>query len=312
MPRILLADIGGTNSRLAFLGAHGRPESIMAIVNKTMESPEALIAHALEKSGEQADAAVLAIAGPIDGDEIRLTNRAWCLRLSDLSRRFGLRAITAVNDFEAQAWAVSGFRQDDVRALGPLAPAHQGVKVVLGPGTGLGVGALVPVNDGHRVIATEAGHMSFGPRLPDEDAVFAALRARFGLVSAELVLSGPGLTRLHQALHADTMLPPEDILAGAREGDMRAQATIALFVRLLGRFAGDAALAFKATGGVYIAGGVAFGLGELFDAEIFRAAFEQHAPYESLMARIPTALVTCPEPGLLGCAVLARRLETNA
>jgi glucokinase len=128
-------------------------------------------------------------------------------------------------------------------------------------------------------------------------------------VSAETLLSGPGLTRLHGALHPGSLrLKPEMIMTQARAGSRDARATISMFVRLLGRFAGDTALTFKATGGVYITGGVALGLGALFDERVFRAAFEAHPPYDKLLAAIPSALITYQEPGLLGCAAIAGRM----
>jgi glucokinase len=107
-------------------------------------------------------------------------------------------------------------------------------------------------------------------------------------------------------------LKPEMILRQARAGNREARATAAMFVRLFGRFAGDMALAFRASGGVYVAGGVASALGPLFDARLFRAAFERHPPYENLLKAIPSALITCPEPGLAGCAALAGRLLANS
>jgi glucokinase len=128
-------------------------------------------------------------------------------------------------------------------------------------------------------------------------------------LSAEYILSGPGLMRLHLAVNPDAAPHgAEDILRAAHSGDAAARATASLFVRLLGRFAGDAALTFKATGGIYLAGGVAAGLGALLDAAQFRAAFEAHPPFEKWLANIPVALITCTEPGLIGCATVARRI----
>jgi glucokinase len=158
------------------------------------------------------------------------------------------------------------------------------------------------------VIATEGGHISFGPARDDEDALFDRLRERHGLLSAEAILSGGGLERLYGALHVDAPpLESHEIVRRAKAGDGPACACVEIFVRLLGRFSGDAALMFKATGGVYLAGGVAVGLAEAIDAAIFRAAFEAHPPYGDLMRSIPTSLVTCREPGLLGSAAVAKR-----
>jgi glucokinase len=257
---------------------------------------------------------VLALAAPIMGNEITLTNRDWCWRLPDLSARFGISAIHAVNDFEALAWAVPSLNDNDLQRLGEAKLFSQGlnqdgVKLVVGPGTGLGTAALVPVRGGYQVIATEGGHCSFGPAFADEEPIFRRLAEEKAPLSAECILSGPGLERLHVAMHPGTMkLKCEMIVMQARAGNREARASVAMFVRLLGRFAGDMALTFKATGGVYIAGGVATGLGTLFDERLFRAAFERHPPYEALLKDIPSALITCIEPGLIGCVAVAERL----
>jgi glucokinase len=135
--------------------------------------------------------------------------------------------------------------------------------------------------------------------------VFARLREECGWVSAEAILSGPGLVRLARALDPGAARhAPETLVAGALAREPAAQAAARLFVRLLGRFAGGLALTFKALGGVYIAGGVACGLGPLLDDPQFRAAFEAHPPHTSLLKTIPTLLITCEQPGLIGCAAV--------
>jgi glucokinase len=183
---------------------------------------------------------------------------------------------------------------------------------VLGPGTGLGVAALVPVDGRWHVLASEGGHASFGPQTLDELEIFAALLHEHGSISAETILSGPGLPRLLRAVDPRSQaLTPEAVVANALAGDAAALVTVQLFVQLLGRFAGGLALTFKAVGGVYIAGGVASRLGKLFDAQAFRAAFEAHPPYQSLLASIPIWMMTRSEPGLLGCAVLADELVND-
>jgi glucokinase len=312
MSHVLLADIGGSTSRFAYANSGGRPESVLSFTNDRVAGIEAAIAHYLGSIDVRPHAAVLAVAGPVDGDEIALTNRAWQFRLPELGARFGFAPVHAINDFEALAWALPHLRGGDMRPLGKAGQAP-GVKVVLGPGTGLGVAALVPAGSSWQVVASEGGHASFGPGAPEEEPVFARLRAECGHVSAECVLSGPGLMRLHRALHPGaTPLSCEEIVASARAGDQAARTTVALFVRLLGRFAGDVALTFKATGGVYVCGGVSVGLGSLLDGATFRAAFEAHPPYQALLGAIPAAVIVCAEPGLVGCAAIAARLVHEA
>jgi glucokinase len=255
---------------------------------------------------------VLAVAGPVEGREIVLTNRPWRFDLDHLQAEFGFTRVHAINDFEALAWALPSLRADDLRALGRPAEPRGGPKVVLGPGTGLGVAALVPNGEAWQAVASEGGHVSFGPAARDEAGVFERLAASYGPVSAEMAISGPGLERLYCAMNPDLVaLDAESIVAQALTADPAARA-VELFVRLLGRFAGDVALTFKATGGVYVAGGVSLRLGTLFDQAIFRAAFEAHPPYQKLLATVPTFLVTYVEPGLLGCAAFAAQWMAEA
>ena len=305
-PTVLLADIGGTNSRFALAGADGRPTRMLIIENDSVPNLEGAIARYLDESDARPSAAVLAVAAPLESEEVALTNRAWRFRPGELARRFGFAKLRLVNDFEAIAWALTRLTSDDAHPVGPVIMARPGVRAVLGPGTWLGVAALVPVDGRWHVLASEGGHASFGPHTPEEVEIFAALMREHGSISAETILSGPGLPRLLHAVdprsHAKT---PEAVVADALAGDAAALATAQLFVRLLGRFAGGLALTFKAVGGVYIAGGVVSRLGALFDAQAFRTAFEAHPPYQALLASIPIWLMHRSEPGLLGCAVLA-------
>ena len=317
MSQTLLADIGGSKSRFALANAAGRPERILVIENDTVADLEAAVGRYLDETGARPRAATLAVAGPIDGEEVALTNRTWRFRRREFAERFGFSDLCVINDFEAIAYALPCLGAAETRPLGKPAVRHDGVKLVLGPGTGLGVAALIPAGDRWHVVASEGGHAAFGPQAADEVAVFEQLRNECGSVSAECVLSGPGLRRLARVLHPPPSLPspacggglgwgePETIVASALAREPSAQAATRLFVRLLGRFAGSLALTFKALGGVYITGGVAAGLGPLLDEPQFRAAFEAHPPYETLLAAIPTLLVTCEEPGLIGCAALA-------
>jgi glucokinase len=310
MSVVLLADIGGSNSRFALANPAGRPERVLVIENDTAASLEAAVTRYLDETGARPCAATFAIAGPIDGEEVALTNRAWRFRRSDFARRFGLASLRVVNDFEAIAWALPQLRVGETRPLGKAAVPREGVKLVLGPGTGLGVAALLPAAGRWHVVASEGGHAAFGPQAADEAEVFARLRDAVGHVSAESVLSGPGLVRLARALDPDAAYSEsQTIVAGALSREPSALMATRLFVRLLGRFAGSLALTFKALGGVYIAGGVAGGLGPLLDDPQFRAAFEAHPPYQALLAAIPTLLITCEEPGLIGCAALAQATE---
>jgi glucokinase len=305
---VLLADVGGTHTRFALLASGNRPEQVVSWDDNDYASLEDAIAAYLGKLPQPPEMAVLAVAGPITGREIALTNRHWQFNLDVLAKRFGFSHISAINDFEAQAWALGQLHEGDYRVIGDNAGAKslRAVKIVLGPGTGLGVAALVPlVGGGWQPIPTEGGHVSFGAASKDEEAIFARLHEN-GPISAEMVVSGSGMPRLHAAVNPGAAsLTAETIVAHALAGDAAAAATIKLFVRMFGRFAGDVALTFKALGGVYIAGGVTAKLGALFDEKIFRAAFEAHPPYGELLKSMPTYLITVAHPGLIGCAACA-------
>jgi glucokinase len=309
MTSVLLADIGGSATRFAVCGPGGRPERVTIIDNETVSGPEAAIRRYLAESGLSPRVAVLAVAGPIDGHDVKLTNRDWRFSCDQVAERFGFDRIHAINDFEAVAHALAVLRPDEARPLGHTCEPRHGPKAVLGPGTGLGVAALMPHGKEWIALASEGGHASFGPAAADERIVFQHLGKDAELITAETVISGPGLERIYRALNPFGIpLVARAIVAQARAGASDARAAVDLFVRLLGRFAGDIALTLKATGGVYIAGGVAQKLGPLFDAAIFRAAFENHPPYRDLLAAIPTSLMMCHEPGLIGCAALAGRM----
>jgi glucokinase len=312
MSSILLADIGATNSRFAVIGANGRPDRVIKFRGDAVASLEAGIERYMTEADVKPRAAVLAVAAPFSGDEVVMTNRPWRFTLSGLASRFGWTWVRGVNDFEAAAWSLPRLVKTDIQKLGPEVQGSGGCRVIFGPGTGLGV-ALLNQSDGRWTVqASEGGHASFGPALDDEQPVFAQLRAALGAVSVERVISGPGLERLHHAMHARMHASAATIVANAHGGDVMARQTVAMFVRLMGRFAGDLALTFKAFGGVYIGGGVARRIGSFFEDPAFRTAFENHPPYGEMLARVPTTLITLDEPGLLGCAAIAETMPAVA
>lgn len=229
MPEILVADIGGTNSRVGFAEPGGRPQRILSVANDSVDGPEGVLARALEGLAAPPKLAVLALAAPVAGDEIALTNRDWVVRPKELAKRFGIAKVHAVNDFEALAFALPGFSADDLQPIGEGGKFLHGVKLVIGPGTGLGVAGLIPSGAAWRAVASEAGHISFGAAYPDEEALFHRLTEKYAPLSAEHILSGTGLPRLHAAMHPGILgLKPEMILRQARAGDGEARATLAM------------------------------------------------------------------------------------
>jgi glucokinase len=310
MTDILIADIGGSTTRLALADPGGRPDHIIRFENDDIAGIEAAIESYVAHLAARPRRAVLAVAAPVEGEEITLTNRAWRFRRDTLASRFGFSRVDIINDFQAVAWSLPSLRPDELLALGAPTTPHAGPKVALGPGTGLGVAALVPNGAGWIAVATEAGHISFGPAHDDESAILRSVGKGSLAVSAEMAVSGRGLERLYHAMNPDLPeQPARGVVAAAQAGDSAAIAVIDMFVRLFGRFAGDVALAYRANGGVYIAGGVARRFGTLFDSAVFRRAFEAHPPFTGWLAGIPTFLVTYTEPGLLGCAAYAAQTQ---
>lgn len=306
MTDILIADIGGSTTRLALSDPGGRPDHIIRSENDDIAGIEAAIESYVARMSVRPRRAVLAVAGPIEGEEIVLTNRNWRFRRDTLATRFGFSKVDIINDFQAVAWSLPSLRVDELFALGAATEPGAGPKIALGPGTGLGVAALVPIGGSWLAVATEAGHISFGPAHDDEIAILRSVGKGSLAVSAEMAVSGRGLEHLYHAMNPDLPeQPARGVVAAAQAGDRAAIAVIDMFVRLFGRFAGDVALAFRASGGIYVAGGIARRFGTLFDSAIFRRAFEAHPPYEGWLAGVPTFLVTYTEPGLLGCAAYA-------
>jgi glucokinase len=247
--------------------------------------------------------AVLAVAAPIEGDQVALTNRAWRFSITKLKRALKLKRLIVVNDFAAVAYALPALKAKDVVRIGGGNGKKDGNLVVCGPGTGFGVAALMRTARESLVLPSEAGHMLLGPAAAGEAEIFARLSGPKPLV-VENLLSGPGLARLHRAL-AGQALSSDQVITSAKAGDGTALATIEVFLRLLGRVAGDIALAFDARGGVYIAGGVGRALASLFATSPFRNAFEDHPTYRERLAATPAYVIAHPSPELLGALTIA-------
>lgn len=304
---VLVADVGGTTTRFAVVERNVGLELQGSVACDSAASLEELIERYIDALGNAPEAAIFAIAGPVEGDVVKMTNLPWRICGSVVRKRFGFSYVRLINDFEAVALAVSRLQPADVRTLGKNLPEAGPVKLVFGPGTGLGVAALLQYDGTYDVLASEGGHIAFGPTSTEEVEIFSRLQGNLAEIKAETILSGPGLERLHRAMHGEP-LSAEEITLHAENGEPSASATVKMFVQLLGRLARDLALVFKAEGGVYIAGGVSQRLGDLIEDEAFRSAFERHSTHRQVLAGIGTHLITNEEPGLLGCAVLAERL----
>jgi len=314
----LLADVGGTNVRFA-LADTGAPVPLLSATIQQYEVAEfpslaAAAGHYLHATQARATAGVLAIAGRVHRDEARMTNHPWVVSRPQIQAALGFDTLALVNDFVAQAMCVRLLGAHDQVPIGPSAPgttSGSGTWAVIGPGTGLGVGALI-VREGHATaLATEAGHVGFAPGTDEEIAVLRHLAERFGHVSNERLVSGAGLVNLHRALAAiagapcDPDLQPADVTAGAEAGNAACRRTVDLFCAIFGSVAGDTALAFGAWDGVFLSGGVVPHVLHALPSSRFRARFEAKGRYAQALSEVPTFAITHPQPGLLGAAAIA-------
>ena len=311
----LIADIGATNARFALQRPGARPQAPVVLRCAEHDGIEAAVRAALARAGAEApplDAAV-AVAAPVVGDRVEMTNHPWRFSRERLRRALGLRRLVVINDLTAIALSLPRLARGERRRVGGGRRARRAPIAVLGPGTGLGVSGLLPVGDGWVPLAGEGGHADLALGDDEELAILERLRRRFDHVSLERALSGPGLVNLYRALAeieggapADSDLPTAtEITARARAGSCRrSSAAVAAFCGLLGAAAGDLALTLGARGGVYIAGGIVPKLGPAFDADRFRRRFEAKGRLAAYLAPIPTYVVTAAEPALLGLAGL--------
>ena len=305
----LLADIGGTNARFALLdgGALTPP------VNLPLDGFTGIAAAIAAYLGDRtppADA-VLAVAGPVEGTAVRLTNRGWVVDGAAVQAALGLGRARVVNDFAALSWSLPSLTAADLHPLGGGAAVPGAPMAVLGPGTGLGVGAFLP--PGHALV-TEGGHASLAAHDAREAQVIEWLRARHnGHVSAERALSGQGLENLHAALAAadDVATGPLDaatITARGLAGECPVcRAALEMFCAMLGGVAGDLALLYGAQGGVYVAGGICPRFPDFLAASRFRERFEAKGRFRAWLAKVPAWLVVRHDAAMLGLAALARQ-----
>ena len=309
---VLLADIGGTNCRCAVGSANGVIGNIVAFRNQGHAGlPELLGEYltALPKSGRPTCAA-LAIAAPIRGDDVQMININWRFSRGELQKRLSLEAVHLLNDFAALAWALPALGPEDVFQAGGGTGVAGGTKAVLGPGTGLGVASLVAVNGTWHAIPGEGGHVTMPAADEQEEALIRLARERFGHCSAERLVSGPGLSFLHEALHGGPAISGEVFGERVLAGDQQAAATLEVFFRLLGTVAGDVALTLGAFGGVYIGGGIVRRYADQFRRSGFRDRFEAKGRYEKYLDAIPTWVITAEFPALTGLLEYARAQKT--
>lgn len=313
MNNCLLADIGGTRARFALLmGSQIGP--VESLMTGAYASATDAIRHFLNRQHNAGNvgSAVLAAAGPVEGGRCVLTNAPWILDTEELKRTFRLRTVNIVNDLEALAWAIPAFAPADIRSIGHHYAVAAEPVVVIAPGTGLGMACFVPASEGARVMPSEGGHATLASSDEHEAALVERLRRRFGHVSAERVLSGGGLVNLYAALgdwHGGGELhTPEEVTRAALDGGSpRACEALNVFCAFLGSVAGNAALMFRARGGVLIAGGIVPRIVDHLPRTNFRARFESKGRFSRYLASIPTGVIMRPDPTFLGLKALAEQ-----
>lgn len=316
----LVADIGGTNIRFALVEPQAMAPLLRDSIHRYRVADYPSLGDAarryLDDTGARVGHAVFAAAGRVTAGEVRLTNHPWIIRVEETRAALGLASMRVVNDFAAMSRCLPLLADDSVVHLGDApAPAidsaHEATYAVIGSGTGLGVGALLKRMRHFDVLETEGGHVAFAPQTDEEIEILRVLRARYGRVSNERLISGSGLPHLHQALcelagaHCER-LPPETITALAEAGsDALCVRTLEVFAGILGSVAGDLVLTLGAWDGLFLAGGLLPRLLPWLQRGAFRARFEDKGRFAESLRRVPSVAIMDPDAGLLGAAALA-------
>jgi glucokinase len=302
-----MADIGATNTRCALLNDKGQELAPEVFENANFTGVAGILGVYLDhrRASDRPKRAALAVAAPILGDAVQMINIDWQFSQSELKQALGFQRLICCNDFAAIAWALPHLGATDLHAVGGGAAKTRATMAALGPGSGLGVSALVPAADGWAAVTGEGGHVSMPAVTAEEQEVVALLRERYGTCSAERVLSGPGLINLYVALaelagRGQPTVTAEDVTKLARQGEPLARKTLAMFFAMLGTVASDLALTTGAHGGLYIAGGIVPRLVNAIDKSEFRARFEAKGRYRDYLAAIPTHVITAELPAFRG------------
>lgn len=318
-PLALIADIGGTNARFALTDLTAPVAQVLeprSLDAASFASLQHAAEHYLEAVGAKPRHAAIAVASPVNGEEIRLTNRAWSFTRRELQRALSLDTLHVLNDFGAVAWSVPALHANEQHVLhGGDDATLQGPITVLGPGTGLGVALLVGDAGHWQVVETEGGHVSFAPLGDEELNIARWFTARFGRVSNERLLCGSGLSHIDAVLrgavdhatgqHQDLREPAELVSAALEGHDLAARRTLARFCAVLGSVAGDAAL-IHGSRTVMIAGGIVPRFVPFLRSSAFRERFLAKGRFAAYLESVNIRVITHPGPGLLGAAMALR------
>lgn len=316
----LLADIGGTNARFALETGPGRITAVRTLAcadhARFEDAALAYLAICGAAPARPVRHAVIAIANPVDGDAIRMTNHHWAFSIAAARAELRLDTLLVVNDFTALAMALPALGPADLAKVGGGGARPDSAIGLVGAGTGLGVSGLLPADGRWLPLRSEGGHVAFSPFDEREVEVLRYCWQRFEHVSAERLVSGPGLALIREALAAGrgiaesaALAPPEIVERALSGADALSVDAVDCFCGMLGTVAANLAVTLGAQGGVYIGGGVVPRLGAYFADSPFRARFEKKGRFSDFTARIPTWVITAPFPALTGAAaILAEHL----
>jgi glucokinase len=307
----LLADIGATHARFALQTAPGTYRSVRVLQCDDFEGIVPLLRFYLREHAElRLHHAALALANPVSGDYVRMTNRPWEFSTDAVRRELGLSTLLIVNDFTALAMAIPGLKDADLMQVGAGKPAANAVIGVLGPGTGLGVSGVIPTLDGFVTLGSEGGHVNFAPSDEREFAVLQLAWREWKHVSNERLISGPGMEIIYRALAQRNGINAKKrdsaaIIDGAlEEKDPLCLEVLECFCGMLGGAAANLAVTLGAFGGVYIGGGIVPRLKEWFKTSPFRARFEAKGRFSGYIADIPTYVISTPHVAFDGVATI--------
>jgi glucokinase len=307
----LVGDIGATNARFAIVAPDGTlTRSRVLVCEEYPGIAQAIAAYLADANGTKPTRGVLAIAASPTGDTVAMTNHPWTFSIKQLRAELGMRELRVVNDFLATAAAVPYLEEGERVQIGGGTPAADAPVGVIGPGTGLGVSTLVPGPGGPLPVPGEGGHVTMPAADEREASVLALMRGRFDHVSAERVLSGPGLVNLYNTLCELSHVAAAPLTAAqitdpqTGEEDPCAREATEMFCAMLGTVAGNLALTLGARGGVYLAGGIVPKLGAAFAKSRFRERFEAKGRFNGYLAEIPTYVIVRPLAALVGAAKL--------
>jgi glucokinase len=295
---LVVADIGGTGSRLALI-QDGQASEVCEYTNAGYKNFNAILQDFLERLIRRPDRLAVAVAGPVLDGQVHMTNLGWDLDSVSIAAAFDFNQVELVNDFFALAWSTVHLQARDLHQVGDGTARAFANRVILGPGTGLGVSALVTDGLSWIAVAGEGGHVSMAACNQLETELIESARAEFGHCSAERLVSGAGLAFIYRHLSGQSC-SPEQVSARAEAGEQHAAQALEIFCCLLGTVASNLAVTFGAHGGVYLAGGILPAMLDRFSTSGFRQRFEAKARYRDYLAAMPSWVITRRNPSFLG------------